>query len=293
MIPHFNAVDAATLRASAAQALAVIGADSEPAIPALAAALHDPDRQVCWTAATALGKIGYSSIPALAKALRSNDTTVCHAAIYALGEAGAAMEIVPIVMPSLLDLNHDVRASATDTLCKANPKLMPIIKMVGECEGTPWEANVRSFLAEYSTTKKAQKSLAHMVADNCAREQCGAIQAIALLCSNEVEARNVIIGAFHDTSSEVRLAAIKAVAYMKLSDDSTVSALMSCLKDPYDPVREAAARALGKIGPPACAAIPALVETSKTDSEPARAADVQAIGFIKPTFTAQSHLLHE
>ena len=67
------------VRRSAADALGKIGPPAAEAVPALAAALHDPDEDVRRSAADALGKIGPAAaeaVPALAAALHDPDRDV-------------------------------------------------------------------------------------------------------------------------------------------------------------------------------------------------------------------------
>ena len=64
--------DAAFVRRSAARALATIGPDAHAAVPALARALRDSEREVRWEAAEALGAIGEQSVTELVNALASN-----------------------------------------------------------------------------------------------------------------------------------------------------------------------------------------------------------------------------
>jgi len=62
-----------------------IGAAAEPAVPALTAALRDPNRGLRLTAADALGRIGGSGREVLQGAARDADPGVREAAVAGLG----------------------------------------------------------------------------------------------------------------------------------------------------------------------------------------------------------------
>ena len=64
------------VRRSAAYALGGIGPPAAEAVPALAAALHDPDADIRRSAAHALGKIGPAAVPGLLATLNDPDEDV-------------------------------------------------------------------------------------------------------------------------------------------------------------------------------------------------------------------------
>jgi HEAT repeat protein len=107
------------VRRDAADALVNIGS---PAVPALITALHDPDRNLRWYAASVLGDLGTEAapaVPALTSALHDEDSEVRLYAILALGNLGmAAKSAVPALITALKDADPYVRIYAPTVLRK-------------------------------------------------------------------------------------------------------------------------------------------------------------------------------
>jgi len=104
-----------TVRMNAADALADMGPEAQPAVPALAEALVDKDGYVRNFAANALGQIGPGAIyalPALIKAMKDKDPSVSQAAEQAIGTLGpAAKSAIPHLIKSLKKWESSVQES--------------------------------------------------------------------------------------------------------------------------------------------------------------------------------------
>ena len=107
---------------TAARELINIG---EPAVPALAALLKDPDARVRRAAASTLWGLGTRmgpAVPALAETLRDPDTEVRLSAAMALESAGPqAAPAVPALVVSLKDADANVRLWACKALGAVGP----------------------------------------------------------------------------------------------------------------------------------------------------------------------------
>ena len=104
----------AAVRERAAAELAAGGAAS---IPALAAALADPDPFVGGAAADALARIGPASVPALLRSLEDARPGVRTGAAIALGKLGSgAADAVPALAKALADPDAVVRWTAANAL---------------------------------------------------------------------------------------------------------------------------------------------------------------------------------
>ena len=96
-----------TIRCSAIIALGSIGADAQPAVPALIELLKDADIEIPAYAARALAKIGASSTPALVQALA--DPEVSYGVAYALGHTEpTAPEIIDVLTKLVADTNREL-----------------------------------------------------------------------------------------------------------------------------------------------------------------------------------------
>jgi HEAT repeat protein len=118
----------ASVRISTAEALGSIGKGGAPvpgSVPALAAALGDPDARVRWSATNALGELGPAASaagPALVAALRDADPKVRLGAAYALGEARATPPgAVPGLVGGLTASDPDTRGTMARALGQLRP----------------------------------------------------------------------------------------------------------------------------------------------------------------------------
>ena len=120
LMKELKSKDAKT-RISAADDLGHIGqvkkSYTEPAVPALIEALHDPDALVRKAAANALGKVDPDvklAVPALTDALKDKVPAVRQAAAGALGLIGSdAKDAIPILRETQKDSDKAVSRAAS------------------------------------------------------------------------------------------------------------------------------------------------------------------------------------
>lgn len=99
-------------------------------IPALAAALTDPEWQVYYAARDAMAKIGAPAVPSLVNALNNPNTRVGHMAETALTRIGAPA--VPQLVQALVGGTPQVRNWASIALGEiAEPSIAPLEKIIG------------------------------------------------------------------------------------------------------------------------------------------------------------------
>jgi HEAT repeat protein len=104
-------------RRSAADAIAAIGPNAEPAIPSLADALRDPDVSVRNAAANALVNIGPKATSALAATLKCKDPSARAVALGALHRLSpACMDAIPALIDTLKDDDVEIRVQVASVL---------------------------------------------------------------------------------------------------------------------------------------------------------------------------------
>jgi HEAT repeat protein len=125
-------------RWDAAYALAEIGPEASPAVPALVKVLTQEQISRPFrtppSSAFALGKIGPAAIPALSQLLTNNDSRVRTSALLAFGFMGrSATNAVPCVLEMLRDNNVEVRHTAALTLPALGAKHEQVVAGLADC----------------------------------------------------------------------------------------------------------------------------------------------------------------
>jgi HEAT repeat protein len=108
-------------RVAAAEALRKMGAAAKAAVPALADALRDRERDVQLAAAEALAKMGaeaQQAVPALCELLTNGDTRLGSAAADALGKMGAAAKAAAPALQTVLKDPDQKRYAAAEALAR-------------------------------------------------------------------------------------------------------------------------------------------------------------------------------
>lgn len=239
----------------AVTALANLGPDAEPALPALMRELEswEPSRrdrqgaQALYRTAAALGAIGRPSVPALSNGLSSAKWHVRAGSAMGLGFVRpAATETLPGLVPLLGDDRAEVREAATETVvgfgAPSVPSLIPSVR--GDASST----------------------LRRMAAEALGRIGPAAVEAAEVL-------RSAMGG---DAEMAVRVAAVSALARVEGRGTNTVPVLFDAWRDAPEPVSQAAKRELLLVRPAGRVVVPLLLrELESGDSgRRRRAADL-------------------
>jgi UDP-N-acetylmuramyl pentapeptide phosphotransferase/UDP-N-acetylglucosamine-1-phosphate transferase/HEAT repeat protein/lysophospholipase L1-like esterase len=243
---------------AAAWALARLGADALPAVPALEAALGDPSEGVRTAAAAALGAVAADApAPALWDALADPRQGVRWAAARALSRATLAPETALPQLAALLRGDDPyLRGFAAWTLGEMGPRA---------------EAAVPALV------------------DALAREEGygrgGASAALAKMGPAARSAVPALVQGLEDGDGERRWKAARTLGRIGPAAEAAVPALIARLSDPHEYVRAHAARALGRIGVRSLALDRALARAVR-DRTPAVAKDARAaaleLGLLVP-----------
>jgi HEAT repeat protein len=228
----------------------------EPAVPALAHAMKDKDKDVREMAVFALGNILADpeiSIPALIEGLRDQTSSVRNRSAEILGYFGGdAQAAVPALVGALRDQDNDVQEQAAKTIGKigGDPQILvpALINAFKNSTTTGWSA--AEALAKFG--KDASSAVPTLI--EILRKPADPRRAYALL----------VLGAIGPGA------------------DAAVPALVDALKDPDRYVAATAAAALGRIGQKQenAAAVAARLVAEDLGEEPwwTRAAAAKALG---------------
>jgi HEAT repeat protein/beta-lactamase regulating signal transducer with metallopeptidase domain len=242
------------------------------AVPALIAALSDPDANVRMAAANSLGQLeDPRAIPALIAASRDSNAQVRSAAFDALTNFEDPRVVEPMIA-ALKDPDADVRQRAAQTLGSLQDKraLQPLMAALADSSADVRQAAAQS-LGELQDPAAAG-ALAGALKDPKADVRQAAAQSLG-----EFELRvapPALIAALKDADPDVRQAAAQSLG--EIQDPAAVPALQSSLGDANADVREGAVRALIEISD--STAISALISALKSSDAGVRRQAAQALG---------------
>ncbi len=132
--------DAAEVRWNAAIVLGVIGEPAASAVPALTAALEDPERLVRVSAADALGKIGPAArdaVPRMAALLQTDEPVRLLKSLRRL--RGVNEAAFPAVLDTLTHDDPEARENACETLGEMGPPAKEAVPKLTELLNDPNE----------------------------------------------------------------------------------------------------------------------------------------------------------
>lgn len=269
MVRHSRVPDERAVHRCAARALAVIGLEATPAIPALGRMLRSRQDEFRWDAAAALGRIGTNSLDVLTEALRDANPNIRCAAIDGLAQLGAgALPAIPALIEALKDQTEAVRNAAIACLGRIGPSAAPSLAEAIERErGLARQGAAKALMSLGASRRVVAPALLQMIRDEdpAAREQ--AIATLAAIHAYEEPAVKALAAALRDPVPEVRRAAAKGLGEVNWKAQPAVPALIESLKDQSSAVRASAARTLGLIRPPTQAAIEELARVSEADPD--------------------------
>jgi HEAT repeat protein/lysophospholipase L1-like esterase len=267
-------------RAAAARALASLGEEAAPAVPALVAALDDSSRVVRAAVAWALGDVGAAAAPAvphLCRLLQEADPFVRSGAAYGLGGIGSAAKPgVPPLVARLGDPDERVRWRAGDALAKIGIEagsVEPLVRLVRD-EGGPGRGLAAEALGRLGPAAHASvPDLMAAVSDPRTDVRWRAVWAIGRIGPAAGGAVPTLRAALADP--DVRWRAAEALGGIGSGAVGAVPDLVALLGDPSSNVRWRAATALGAIG--ARDAAPALAKAVRDPAENVRLAAIEGL----------------
>ena len=228
------------IRVNAALALGKL--KNAGAVKALVDALRDPNEDVRWAAAWALGEIGKPAVRPLVQALKDEEGEVRWKAAWALEKMGRQ------VLDSLLDAFATEEGEAKSKIAMVLGSIgdvravRPLVQALGdEDESVRWGARWALQKLGGAVVRSLVKTLEE---DEDPRARMDA--AVALGVIGDSSAVPTLVSALSDESEGVREAAERAL--VEIGDKKAVSSLEGLLKHHDEKVREHAQRALAGLG---------------------------------------------
>jgi HEAT repeat protein len=253
------------------------------AVPALIAALRDPDVQVRRAAAGSLSNLeDPRAIPALIEALKDSDAEVRACAAQALGSF-EDKRAVPGLVALVKDGNKDVRTAALSSL-HAMASEVPdeaILSALNDGDAEVRQSAIglamnriseRQEDENYKPDPRYQSAFVRLLTDPSRDVRQEAISALGEL--RLTEAPSALFQLASDKDPEVRQAVVNTLG--QIGDARGVPTLRSLLQDPSAEVRESAVNALSQVRDRT--ALEALVGALKSSDPSVRRAAAEALG---------------
>jgi HEAT repeat protein len=222
----------AKLRASGADALALLGGGAKSATPDLCALLNDQFPFVRARAVMALGQIKSEPkivLPALANCLNDPDADFRCLAVGAIVNYGeAARSSLPVLLKAITEALHDKSSKLRS-----------------------WAASSLGWLG--ADAKSATPDLISLLSDQFPDVRRNAVVALGQIKSEPAIVLPALANSLNDTDAYVRQSAIDSILNYGQAGRSTVPVLLKALDDQEPGVRELARFALMKIDPEAAA----------------------------------------
>jgi HEAT repeat protein len=233
-------------RREAARILAESGAGAKAAVPALAKAAHDRDRQVSAQALDALANLGpdaHEAIESLIELLKDSSEQQRYRAAYALGRIGpAAVESLKRLMAE--DGDARARGGAARALGWIGPPAASSIAELVEALGDEDPLGELAAKALGQIGESAVGPLLVSLDGNDPGVRAGAAMALGLTGVAEPQSAQKLQRLFHDSDARVRIQAIEAFGRVTPDSSDSVLSLAQAMADTDLPVRQASATAL-------------------------------------------------
>lgn len=242
------------------------------AVPALIAALSDPDMNVRIAAAHSLGNLeDPRAIPGLIAATRDANVKLRSAAFDALSNFEDPRIVEPMIA-ALKDPDADVREQAARSLgdLEDTRAVQPLIGALADSSASVREAAARSLGDLHDPA--AATALAGALKDASPDVREAAARSLGEF--ELTKAPPALIAALKDSDADVRDAAAQSLG--EIRDPAAVSALQASLTDANADVRESVVRALGEIGD--SASLNALIAALKSSDPEVRRQAAEELG---------------
>jgi uncharacterized protein (TIGR02996 family) len=274
------------------QACARIGA---PIVPALVELFGHENPSVRWQAGQCLriiGKAALAAVPALLAALKDPDQSVCEVVVKALKDIKPAQDTDPAPLRAALnDEDHTVRRVASQVLGSMRATTGVARELRDQLRSTDpvKRASAIEALAALGLAD-AVSQLAVMLDDPVASVRSAAVRAMGQV--TVAGAIGPLCRALQDADPAVRQSAADQLDGRHTPTEEVIASLRTALHDSSPEVRRSAVYALGRYGQRAASAIPELVRNVSHDVTEVRLAAITALVTVgTDDFTALAGLV--
>jgi HEAT repeat protein len=301
------------VRLRAIVGLGKMGAAAKDAVPAIAKALSDPDKEMRNAAGKALARIGPTAVPvfiqelknpasrndilsarnlaligpdaadavpALTECLKQKDNDLLATAAHALGEIGPPSWKAATSLTLLLgDGNPEVQKQARAALAKIGPGAIPALRGALKSPQSPIRRRAADLLAlQGSKAKDATGDLIALLKDKQPAVRKAAALSLAAIGPDASQASEALVDCVQDKDASVRAAVALALGHIRARGQA-ISTLVNLFRDPVQDVRLQAIGAIVKFGP---SAINVLINTVPHEDLNMRTSAIFALGEIGP-----------
>jgi HEAT repeat protein len=235
---------------AATEALAMMGADAAPAVPALTAALASESPMVRAHAAIALARIGEPARGAaanLARLIVDKNSKVRRAALLALRAIKPDRSVtLPIISKALADAEPATRIHALHSIASMGEAAMPaLLKALDHPEARYWAILVIGELGPKA--KLAVPQLTKLLRDESVQIRREAVMALGAIGKDAAPAVPGMIAALNDQTASVRFGAAYALGILGPDAKTAIPPLTAALNGDDEFMRVEAAWALARI----------------------------------------------
>lgn len=258
------------IRAGAARAVTVIGPGAVAQLPALQAALRDPDPHVRHEVVLAIGSIGRpaaAAVPDLIRALDDPDYVVPPGAAIALGQLGPEAEDAALALSKALKSSaSELRSQAQAALVAIGPRAVPALRAALQSP----DPTVR-MLAAQSVQRigmKASPAIPELLQAYESPDynvKYAVAEALTVLQAQSPAAIPALAQAIAHPDVNVATSATRLLQLLKADTPIVVTALAARLEQPHKgnprliELQQRLLQALGELGPAARSATPVLL----------------------------------
>lgn len=271
MLAAVRPSEARQKRASAAQALSLMGAKAQGAVPMLTRALAD-DQTVAFQAALALAHMGEPGVKALTESISSGARMPCASLGYACSALGTTDTIPSNAIPALITV---MQTGCEDAANRAATSLgamyrVAVPQLIDALAHPDLHARSRAINALAAVRLGATDAIPRLIQIAATDEtlaRVAAVNALGQIRPTSPEVVTALTKALGDSSMDVRLRAVQGLSRSPRTSRRAVDALVNALKDTSAELRANAASLLGEIGGPSETVVPALLATLQDEND--------------------------